>query len=66
VRAIGHLPEGKGLLGALLADPAAIRLRRTADDARSAGFPPGHPPMDSVVSGRRPVEAVLRFAPSGT
>ena len=28
VRAIGHLPEGKGLLGALLCDPGAIRLRR--------------------------------------
>jgi signal transduction histidine kinase len=49
VARIGHLPEGKGLLGALLADPAPIRLRRIADDSRSAGFPPGHPPMDSFL-----------------
>jgi len=46
---IAHLPEGKGLLGALLADPAPIRLRRLADDGRSAGFPPGHPPMESFL-----------------
>jgi signal transduction histidine kinase len=49
VARIGHLPEGKGLLGALLADPAPIRLARIADDARSAGFPSGHPPMDSFL-----------------
>ena len=49
VARIGHLPEGKGLLGALLADPAPIRLRRITDDARSAGFPPGHPPMHSFL-----------------
>src|SRR6185312_6945028 len=39
VARIAHLPEGKGLLGALLADPAPIRLRRITDDERSAGFP---------------------------
>jgi GAF domain-containing protein len=49
VERIGHLPEGKGLLGALIDDPRPIRLRRIADDARSAGFPPGHPPMDSFL-----------------
>ncbi len=49
VARIGHLPEGKGLLGALLADPQAIRLRRISDDERSAGFPPGHPPMESFL-----------------
>ena len=49
VARIGHLPEGKGLLGALLADPAPIRLCRISDDARSAGFPPGHPPMQSFL-----------------
>jgi signal transduction histidine kinase len=43
--AIGHLPEGKGLLGALIDDPKAIRLQRMADDPRSVGFPPNHPPM---------------------
>jgi signal transduction histidine kinase len=45
VERIGHLPEGKGLLGALTVDPQAIRLKIMADDPRSAGFPTGHPPM---------------------
>ena len=49
VERIGHLPEGKGLLGALIEDPRPIRLRRIADDPRSSGFPPGHPPMDSFL-----------------
>jgi signal transduction histidine kinase len=49
VERIGHLPEGKGLLGALIADPRPIRLLRIADDARSVGFPPGHPPMNSFL-----------------
>jgi signal transduction histidine kinase len=49
VERIGHLPEGKGLLGALIDDPHPIRLRRIADDPRSIGFPPGHPPMDSFL-----------------
>ncbi|MFF5289485.1 sensor histidine kinase [Paractinoplanes globisporus] len=46
---IGHLPQGKGLLGALIDDPRPIRLRRIADDARSSGFPPEHPPMESFL-----------------
>ena len=46
---IGHLPQGKGLLGALIEDPRPIRLRRIADDVRSSGFPAGHPPMDSFL-----------------
>ncbi|WP_214369165.1 GAF domain-containing protein [Pseudonocardia sp. H11422] len=45
VERIGHLPQGKGLLGALIDDPSPIRLHRITDDPRSAGFPPGHPPM---------------------
>jgi signal transduction histidine kinase len=49
VERIGHLPEGKGLLGALIEDPRPIRLQRIADDARSVGFPPGHPPMHSFL-----------------
>jgi signal transduction histidine kinase len=46
---IGHLPQGKGLLGALVDHPEPIRLARIADDPRSCGFPPGHPPMDSFL-----------------
>jgi signal transduction histidine kinase len=49
VARIGHLPEGKGLLGALIEDPRPIRLRRIASDERSTGFPPGHPPMNSFL-----------------
>ncbi len=46
---IGHLPEGKGLLGALIEDPRPIRLRTMSDDPRSVGFPEHHPPMDSFI-----------------
>lgn len=46
---IGALPEGKGLLGALITDPRPIRLEHMSDDPRSAGFPPNHPPMDSFL-----------------
>jgi GAF domain-containing protein len=45
VEEIGHLPEGKGLLGALIDDPRPIRLRDIRDDVRSVGFPEHHPPM---------------------
>ena len=45
VSEIGRLPEGKGLLGALIADPRPIRLEDLGADARSVGFPEGHPPM---------------------
>lgn len=46
---IGSLPEGKGLLGALVDDPRPIRLRDIADDPRASGFPAGHPPMKSFL-----------------
>jgi signal transduction histidine kinase len=46
---IGHLPEGLGLLGALIDDPRPIRLDQISDDVRSVGFPAGHPPMDSFL-----------------
>jgi signal transduction histidine kinase len=49
VRRVGHLPEGKGLLGALIQDPRPIRLTRISDDPRSVGFPQGHPPMESFL-----------------
>jgi signal transduction histidine kinase len=45
VRDIGHLPRGRGVLGAVIAHPDPIRLASIADDSRSSGFPPGHPPM---------------------
>jgi signal transduction histidine kinase len=46
---IGHLPEGKGLLGALIAEPHPIRLSQISDDPRSSGFPAAHPPMSSFL-----------------
>lgn len=49
VEAIGHLPEGHGLLGALIDDPHSIRLLRIGEDPRSVGFPEGHPPMESFL-----------------
>jgi len=49
VERIGHLPQGKGLLGALIEDPHPIRLLRIAGDPRSSGFPAEHPPMNSFL-----------------
>ncbi|MEV8436061.1 GAF domain-containing sensor histidine kinase [Actinosynnema sp. NPDC051121] len=42
---MGHLPQGKGLLGLLIKDPRAIRLHDLAEHPASVGFPPNHPPM---------------------
>lgn len=47
---IGHLPEGKGLLGVPIEDPLPIRLHDIADDPRSVGFPAAHPPMASFLA----------------
>ncbi|GAA4189927.1 GAF domain-containing protein [Gryllotalpicola kribbensis] len=44
-RAIGHLPEGHGLLGALIDSPEPIRIDEIGADIRSVGFPAHHPPM---------------------
>ena len=49
VKAVGHLPEGKGLLGAVIHDASTIRVPDIAADPRSVGFPPGHPPMKSFL-----------------
>ncbi|QDP96498.1 GAF domain-containing protein [Microlunatus elymi] len=46
---IGPLPQGKGLLGALITDPRPIRLNHITDDERSSGFPANHPAMDSFL-----------------
>lgn len=44
-RRIGHLPEGRGVLGVLLDDPKPIRLEDISMHADSVGFPSDHPPM---------------------
>jgi signal transduction histidine kinase len=46
---IGHLPEGHGLLGALIDDPHAIRIPDLSHDSRSVGFPAHHPPMKAFL-----------------
>lgn len=46
---MGQLPQGRGLLGALIEEQRPIRLDHLTSDARSAGIPPGHPPMDSFL-----------------
>jgi two-component system, NarL family, sensor histidine kinase DevS len=43
--AIGDLPRGRGVLGVLIRDAETLRLHDIADDPRSVGFPPHHPPM---------------------
>jgi signal transduction histidine kinase len=45
-RVIGELPRGRGILGVLTDEPRPLRLDSLGSDARSYGFPPGHPPME--------------------
>jgi len=54
--AIGDLPRGRGVLGVLIRDARPLRLRNIADDSRSVGFPPHHPPMRTFLG----VPIVLR------
>ena len=49
VASIGHLPEGRGLLGAVITDSEPIRLEHISADSRSSGFPAGHPKMDGFL-----------------
>ena len=46
---IGHLLQGRGLVGAVIDERQAIRLDHLADDPRSAGFPALHPQMDGFL-----------------
>lgn len=48
-RAIGSLPEGRGILGLLIVDPKPLRLRNLTTHPASFGFPPHHPPMQSFL-----------------
>lgn len=47
--AIEHLPQGLGLLGAILREGRTIRIPRISEDPRSVGFPSGHPPMEAFL-----------------
>ncbi|MFF8914773.1 PP2C family protein-serine/threonine phosphatase [Streptomyces sp. NPDC015032] len=44
-----ELPRGRGLLGHLIRHPEPLRVENIADHAESSGFPPGHPPMRSLL-----------------
>ena len=46
---MGHLPEGRGLLGLLIHDPKPIRLTDLSSHPASVGFPANHPPMHSFL-----------------
>ncbi|MEE9278284.1 MAG: GAF domain-containing sensor histidine kinase [Dehalococcoidia bacterium] len=46
---IGHWPEGKGLLGAMLTQRESLRLERLDEDPASSGFPPNHPHMTTFL-----------------
>ena len=45
VDSIGHLPEGRGLLGAVIEHPQPIIVSEISEDPRSSGFPAHHPAM---------------------
>src|SRR5215207_488693 len=47
--AIGHLPEGHGILGLLIVDAKPLRLPDLSEHPDSYGFPPHHPPMTSFL-----------------
>jgi signal transduction histidine kinase len=48
--AIGPPPRGRGLLGLSVQEGIAVRVADIGRDPRSAGFPPGHPPMTTLLS----------------
>ncbi len=47
---INHLPEGRGLLGLVIQENMPIRLEDMTQHPQSAGFPPGHPVMTSLLA----------------
>jgi signal transduction histidine kinase len=46
---IGDLPHGRGILGLIIREGRAIRIRDITTDPRRFGFPPNHPPMHSFL-----------------
>ncbi|MBZ0106543.1 MAG: PAS domain S-box protein [Sulfuricella denitrificans] len=57
---IGPYPVGKGLLQAFYKENTITRVGRIADDPHSCGFPPGHPPMTSLLGVPLNVRGVTR------
>jgi len=50
VKKIGHLPEGRGLLGVVVHENTIIRLDHMEKDPRHVGFPAHHPKMESLLA----------------
>jgi signal transduction histidine kinase len=46
---MGHLPEGRGVLGHLITEPSPLRLTELRAHPSSVGFPLDHPEMDSFL-----------------
>jgi Stage II sporulation protein E (SpoIIE)/GAF domain len=44
-----ELPRGRGLLGHLISHPEPLRVGNISGHPESAGFPPGHPPMRTLL-----------------
>ncbi len=53
--AIGALPRGRGVLGALIENPVGLRLADVGRHPRSYGFPHGHPPMRTFLGAPIPI-----------
>jgi signal transduction histidine kinase len=49
VRLVGHLPVGKGVLGALRDRTEPLRLTQLSDHPTAVGFPEHHPPMGAFL-----------------
>ena len=47
--AIGQIPQGRGILGVVMRETKPLRLHDIADDPRSVGLPPNHPPMHTFL-----------------
>lgn len=46
---LGPPPVGQGLLGVIIHEERSLRVRDVGQDPRSVGFPPGHPPMRTLL-----------------
>ncbi|SDL87823.1 GAF domain-containing protein [Geodermatophilus siccatus] len=46
---MGHLPEGKGVLGQLITEPYPLRIADLSRHPASVGFPPHHPAMHTFL-----------------
>ncbi|MGP4047666.1 sensor histidine kinase [Streptomyces sp. 2A115] len=49
IGAIGHHPEGRGILGLLIREPEPLRLADLGRHPEAVGFPEGHPPMTTFL-----------------